>query len=118
MFVRDHSSGQPEGDFVARLLSSTLAADSRPVLLILDVCQPAASTADSSVNAAPVVAATRWPVTDDATSMFIQAFYRALMHNQGIDDAVRAARIALAGAGPAWLWDLASYARRAHWSAR
>lgn len=104
---------------LAKLLS---AADPKPLLLIVDSCLAAASadtdmfsnTAATWVNTVPEVAAMQSAVADVAAAVFSRAFYQALVHNRGIDDAIRSGQIALTGVGTvgtAPLWDLASGAK-------
>ena len=69
------------------------------------------SMAATLISTVPEVVAMQSAVTDDAAAVFS----RALMHNRGIDDAIRAGRIALTGVGAAGtmrLWDLAEQDRR------
>ena len=42
----------------------------------------------------------QFAVTDDAAAVFSRTFYQALVHNRGVDEAVRAGRIALTGWNP------------------
>jgi hypothetical protein len=46
------------------------------------------------------VVAMQFAVTDNAAAVFSRAFYQALVHNRGVDEAVRAGRIALTGWNP------------------
>jgi len=93
---------------LADLLS---VADPMPRLVILNSCQTAAgadtdvfsSTAATLVRTVPAVVAMQFAVTDDAAAVFSRAFYQALVHNRGVDEAVRAGRIALTGWNPGTL---------------
>ena len=58
------------------------------------------STAATLVRTVPAVVAMQFAVTDDAAAVFSRAFYQALVHNRGVDEAVRAGRIALTGWNP------------------
>ena len=58
------------------------------------------STAATLVRTVPAVVAMQFAVTDDAAAVFSRAFYQALVRNRGVDEAVRAARIALTGWNP------------------
>ena len=90
---------------LADLLS---VADPMPRLVVLNSCQTAAgadtdvfsSTAATLVRTVPAVVAMQFAVTDDAAAVFSRAFYQALVRNRGVDEAVRAARIALTGWNP------------------
>ena len=90
---------------LADLLS---VADPMPRLVMLNSCQTAAgadtdvfsSTAATLVRTVPGVVAMQFAVTDDAAAVFSRAFYQALVHNRGVDEAVRAGRIALTGWNP------------------
>ena len=87
---------------LADLLS---VADPMPRLVMLNSCQTAvgtdtnvfSSTAATLVRTVPAVVAMQFAVTDDAAAVFSRAFYQALVHNRGVDEAVRAGRIALTG---------------------
>jgi phosphate ABC transporter phosphate-binding protein len=87
---------------LAELLS---VADPVPRLVVLNSCQTAAgadtdvfsSTAATLVRTVPAVVAMQFAVTDDAAATFSRAFYQALVNNRGVDEAVRAGRIALTG---------------------
>ena len=87
---------------LADLLS---VADPMPRLVVLNSCQTAAgadadvfsSTAATLVRTVPAVVAMQFAITDDAAAVFSRAFYQALVHNRGVDEAVRAGRIALTG---------------------
>jgi hypothetical protein len=90
----------------ASLLADLLSiADPMPRLVVLNSCQTGAgadtdvfsSTAATLVRTVPAVAAMQFAVTDDAAAVFSRAFYQALVHNRGVDEAVRAGRIALTG---------------------
>jgi hypothetical protein len=52
------------------------------------------------VRTVPAVVAMQFAVTDDAAAVLSRAFYQALVHNRGVDEAVRAGRIALTGWNP------------------
>jgi len=90
---------------LADLLS---VADPMPRLVVLNSCQTAAgsdtdvfsSTAATLVRTVPGVVAMQFAITDDAAAVFSRAFYQALVHNRGVDEAVRAGRIALTGWNP------------------
>jgi sugar lactone lactonase YvrE len=90
---------------LADLLS---VADPMPRLVILNSCQTAAgsaadvfsSTAATLVRTVPGVVAMQFAVTDDAAAVFSRALYQALVNNRGVDEAVRAGRIALIGSNP------------------
>ena len=93
----------------ASLLAELLSvADPTPRLVVLNSCQTGAgadtdvfsSTAATLVRTVPAVAAMQFAVTDDAAAVFSRAFYQALVHNRGVDEAVRAGRIALTGWNP------------------
>ena len=93
----------------ASLLADLLSvADPMPRLVVLNSCQTAAgadtdvfsSTAAALVRTVPAVVAMQFAITDDAAAVFSQAFYQALVHNRGVDEAVRAGRIALTGWNP------------------
>ena len=87
---------------LADLLS---VADPMPRLVVLNSCQTAAgadtdvfsSTAATLVRTVPGVVAMQFAVTDDAAAVFSRAFYKALVCNRGVDEAVRDGRIALTG---------------------
>jgi WD40 repeat protein len=90
----------------ASLLAELLSvADPMPRLVVLNSCQTGAgadtdvfsSTAATLVRTVPAVVAMQFAVTDDAAAVFSRAFYRALVRNRGVDEAVRAGRIALTG---------------------
>ena len=90
---------------LADLLS---VADPMPRLVVLNSCQTAtgvdtdvfSSTAATLVRTVPAVVAMQFAITDDAAAVFSRAFYQALVHNRGVDEAVRAGRIALTGWNP------------------
>jgi WD40 repeat protein len=90
---------------LAELLS---VANPTPRLVVLNSCQTGAgtdtdvfsSTAATLVRTVPAVTAMQFAVTDDAAAVFSRAFYQALVHNRGVDEAVRAGRIALTGWNP------------------
>jgi WD40 repeat protein len=93
----------------ASLLAELLSvADPMPRLVVLNSCQTGAgadtdvfsSTAATLVRTVPAVVAMQFAVTDDAAAVFSRAFYQALVHNRGVDEAVRAGRIALTGWNP------------------
>jgi Tol biopolymer transport system component len=93
----------------ASLLAELLSvADPMPRLVVLNSCQTGAgadtdvfsSAAATLVRTVPAVAAMQFAVTDDAAAVFSRAFYQALVHNRGVDEAVRAGRIALTGWNP------------------
>jgi CHAT domain/WD domain, G-beta repeat len=93
----------------ASLLAELLSvANPTPRLVVLNSCQTGAgtdtdvfsSTAATLVRTVPAVAAMQFAVTDDAAAVFSRAFYQALVHNRGVDEAVRAGRIALTGWNP------------------
>jgi CHAT domain len=93
----------------ASLLAELLSvADPTPRLVVLNSCQTGAgadadvfsSTAATLVRTAPAVVAMQFAVTDNAAAVFSRAFYQALVHNRGVDEAVRAGRIALTGWNP------------------
>src|SRR5690349_7270097 len=93
----------------ASLLAELLSvADPMPRLVVLNSCQTGvgadtdvfSSTAATLVRTVPAVAAMQFAVTDDAAAVFSRAFYQALVHNRGVDEAVRAGRIALTGWNP------------------
>ena len=81
------------------------AADPMPRLVVLNSCQTGAgagadmfaSTATTLLRTVPAVVAMQFAVTDDAAAVFSRAFYQALVRGRGIDEAVRAGRIALTG---------------------
>jgi hypothetical protein len=83
-------------------------ADPTPRLVVLNSCQTGAgadadvfsSTAATLVRTAPAVVAMQFAVTDNAAAVFSRAFYQALIHHRGVDEAVRAGRIALTGWNP------------------
>jgi hypothetical protein len=52
------------------------------------------------VRTVPAVVAMQFAVTDDAAATFSRAFYQALVRSRGVDEAVRAGRIALTGWNP------------------
>jgi thioredoxin len=87
---------------LADLLS---VADPAPRLVVLNSCQTAvgtdadvfSSTAATLIRTVPAVIAMQFAVTDGAATVFSRALYQALVHNRGIDEAVRGARIALTG---------------------
>ena len=90
---------------LADLLS---VADPMPRLVILNSCETAvgadtdvfSSVAATLVRTVPAVVAMQFAVTDDAAAVFSRTFYQALVHNRGVDEAVRAGRIALTGWNP------------------
>jgi CHAT domain-containing protein len=93
----------------ASLLAELLSvADPMPRLVVLNSCQTGAgadtdvfsSTAATLVRTVPAVVAMQFAVTDDAAAVFSRAFYQALARNRGVDEAVRAGRIALTGWNP------------------
>ena len=105
-FADERSRRQLVGaSLLAELLS---VADPTPRLVVLNSCQTGAgadadvfsSTAATLVRTAPAVVAMQFAVTDDAAAVFSRAFYQALVHNRGVDEAVRAGRIALTGWNP------------------
>ncbi len=87
---------------LADLLS---AGDAMPRLVVLNSCQTGAggdvnvfsSTAATLVRTVPAVVAMQFEITDGAAALFSAAFYQALIHNLGVDEAVRQARIELSG---------------------
>jgi hypothetical protein len=87
---------------LAELLS---IAALKPRLVVLSTCQSAAgvgtdvfsSTAATLVRRTPAVVAMQFAITDAAAKAFSAAFYEALIHNRGVDEAVRSGRIALTG---------------------
>ncbi|MBO3752555.1 CHAT domain-containing protein [Streptosporangiaceae bacterium NEAU-GS5] len=87
------------------LLDLLMAAGPAPRVAVLNCCATAkghASDMFSSVGAAlarriPAVVAMQFAITDDAAQAFAAAFYMALTHNQGVDEAVRAGRLAIMG---------------------
>ena len=90
----------------ASLLAELLSvADPMPRLVVLNSCQTGAgadtdvfsSTAATLVRTVPAIVAMQFAVTDDAAAVFSRAFYQALVRNRGVDEAVRAGRIALTG---------------------
>jgi hypothetical protein len=102
-FADHRGRRQPVGaSLLAELLS---VADPMPRLVVLNSCQTGAggdadvfsSTAATLVRTVPAVVAMQFAVTDDAASVFSREFYKALVHNRGVDEAVRAGRIALTG---------------------
>ena len=105
-----------KASLLAKLLLS--AADPKPLLLMVDYLAAASAetdmfsnTAATWVNTVPLVAAMQSAVTADAAAVFSRAVYQALVHNRGIDDAIRSGQIAVTGVGAvgaAALWDLAS----------
>jgi hypothetical protein len=105
-FADERSRRQLVGaSLLAELLS---VADPTPRLVVLNSCQTGAgadadvfsSTAATLVRTAPAVVAMQFAVTDNAAAVFSRAFYQALVHNRGVDEAVRAGRIALTGWKP------------------
>ena len=93
-----------------RVTASALAdllsvADPMPRLVVLNSCQTGtasdadvfSSTAATLVRTVPAVVAMQFAVTDEAAAVFSRAFYQALVHNRGVDEAVRDGRIALTG---------------------
>ncbi len=90
---------------LAELLS---VADPMPRLVVLNSCQTGtgadtdvfSSTAATLVRTVPAVVAMQFAVTDEAAAVFSRAFYQALVHNRGVDEAVRDGRIALTGWNP------------------
>jgi hypothetical protein len=105
-FADERSRRQLVGaSLLAELLS---VADPTPRLVVLNSCQTGAgadadvfsSTAATLVRTAPAVVAMQFAVTDNAAAVFSRAFYQALVHNRGVDEAVRAGRIALTGWNP------------------
>jgi CHAT domain/WD domain, G-beta repeat len=105
-FADERSRRQLVGaSLLAELLS---VADPTPRLVVLNSCQTGAgadadvfsSTAATLVRTAPAVVAMQFAVTDNAAAVFSRAFYQALIHNRGVDEAVRAGRIALTGWNP------------------
>jgi tetratricopeptide (TPR) repeat protein len=87
---------------LADLLS---VANPMPRLVLLNSCQTGtgadvdvfSSTAATLVRTVPAVVAMQFAITDDAAAIFSRAFYQALVHNLGVDEAVRAGRIRLTG---------------------
>ena len=79
--------------------------DKMPQLVVLNSCKTGAggdvnvfsSTAATLVRRVPAVVAMQFAITDDAAKDFSAEFYRALVHNRGVDEAVRVARNALSG---------------------
>jgi tetratricopeptide (TPR) repeat protein len=79
--------------------------DAMPQLVVLNSCQTGAggdvnvfsSTAATLVRRVPAVVAMQFAITDGAAAVFSSEFYQALVHNRGVDEAVRTARIALSG---------------------
>ena len=93
----------------ASLLAELLSlANPRPRLVVLNSCQTGAgadadvfsSIAATLVRTVPAVVAMQFAITDDAAAVFSRTFYQALVHNRGVDEAVRAGRIALTGWNP------------------
>ncbi|MFD0287573.1 CHAT domain-containing protein [Streptomyces lutosisoli] len=94
-----------------RLVTATALADllsvaaPMPRLVVLNSCQTAvgsdtdvfSSTAATLVRTVPAVVAMQFAVSDDAAAVFSRTFYQALLHNRGVDEAVRVGRIALTG---------------------
>ena len=103
-FADEHRSQEPEeASALGKLLSVT---DSGPLLAFFR-CYATSTGADifsgagaSLVRARPGVVAMQSAAAGDAANVFSQAFYQALVHNRGIDEAVRAGRIALTGWNP------------------
>jgi tetratricopeptide (TPR) repeat protein len=77
--------------------------DKMPQLVVLNSCKTGAggdvnvfsSTAATLVRRVPAVVAMQFAITDDAAKDFSAEFYGALVHNRGVDEAVRIARNAL-----------------------
>jgi CHAT domain/WD domain, G-beta repeat len=78
-------------------------ADPAPRLVAFYCCQTRAgadvlsSTAATLLRTVPAVVAMQFAVTDDAAAVFSRAFYKALACGRGVDEAVRAGRVALTG---------------------
>ena len=80
-------------------------ADPMPRLVVLNSCRTGAgavadvfsSTAATLARTIPAVVAMQFAITDDAAAVFSSGFYQALVHNRGVDEAVRAGRIGLTG---------------------
>lgn len=76
-----------------------------PRLVVLNSCRTAAgteadvlaSTAAILARRVPAVVAMQFTITDEAAKVFSGAFYEALVHNRGVDEAVLSGRLALIG---------------------
>lgn len=87
---------------LAELLS---VARPGPRLAVLSSCQTATGVATETFSSAgailvrrvPAVVAMQFAISEDAATVFSHAFYQAIAHDLGVDDAVRAGRIALTG---------------------
>ena len=105
-FADERGRRQPVA--ASRLADLLSVADPMPRLVMLNSCQTAAgsaadvfsSTAATLVRTVPAVVAMQFAVTDDAAAAFSRAFYKALVNNRGVDEAVRNGRIALSGWNP------------------
>lgn len=105
-FADERGRRQPVA--ASRLADLLSVADPMPRLVMLNSCQTAAgsaadvfsSTAATLVRTVPAVVAMQFAVTDDAAAAFSRAFYKALVNNRGVDEAVRYGRIALSGWNP------------------
>jgi hypothetical protein len=97
--------GRPQLVGASALADLLSVADPMPQLVVLNSCQTGAgtaadvfsSTAATLVRTVPAVVAMQFAITDEAAAVFSREFYKALVHNRGVDEAVRAGRIALTG---------------------
>ena len=93
-----------------RVRASALAdllslANPMPRLVVLNSCQTAtgiaadvfSSTGATLVRRVPAVVAMQFAITDEAATAFSAGFYQALANNRGVDESVRACRVALTG---------------------
>jgi hypothetical protein len=99
------AAGRPRAVPASALAELLSVAAPGPHLVVLNSCRTAtglagdafSSAAASLVSRIPAVVAMQFSITDGAARVFSGAFYEALAHNRGVDEAVRHGRIALAG---------------------
>ncbi|MFD4131386.1 CHAT domain-containing protein [Streptomyces goshikiensis] len=100
-FADERGEAQP---IPASRLSELLSlASPMPHLVVLNSCATAAavttdvfsSAGATLVRRVPAVVAMQFSITDEAATTFAAAFYQALAHNRGVDEAVRVGRIGI-----------------------
>ncbi|WP_159037145.1 CHAT domain-containing protein [Streptomyces specialis] len=102
-FADSHNRAQPVS--ASQLADLLTVSTPMPHLVVLNSCGSAtgvatdvfSSTGATLVRRIPAVVAMQFSITDDAAKAFSAAFYQALAHNRGVDEAVRTGRIALSG---------------------
>jgi hypothetical protein len=108
---RDPDSLQPRWITSKQLGKLFTNCHPRPRLVFLHACKGAAATSHEALNSCarelvyadiPAVVAMQYSISNQDAGLFAKTFYEELGHGHGIDEAVKAGRLALGKVWPRW----------------